>query len=264
MFPGGDMREILLRLLRISLATWIVYIAASYPAYAISDSTDSNSTISLPLVNSYTTLSNVGTLLHFHAGSTSVAIKYDANALPDGTVISTYLRGDINNVDLTGVIAPQKLISMDIAWVAADGSVPMTAADKPLIVTITDPAIEVGAQIYFRQSDKLTLAGTANVAGIAILSIHDDPEIFINNRTDQTIAFPALTGGAAGASVPLSATATSKLVVTFSSLTPSVCKVSGTSASIVGGGTCSITPINPRGKSFDLLTLPHQLLPLHR
>ena len=60
----------------------------------------------------------------------------------------------------------------------------------------------------------------------------------------QTIAFskPAdLTYVPSGTTVALAATATSGLAVTFVSTTQAVCTVSGTTATIVGAGTCAIT-----------------------
>ncbi len=57
----------------------------------------------------------------------------------------------------------------------------------------------------------------------------------------QTITFPALSNQVFGTPpITLSATASSNLPVTFSSLTPSVCTVSGNSATILSGGTCTI------------------------
>jgi hypothetical protein len=56
----------------------------------------------------------------------------------------------------------------------------------------------------------------------------------------QTIAFAAISTQAAGTTLPLSATASSGLTVSFVSLTPGVCTVSGTTASLMVYGTCTI------------------------
>ena len=56
----------------------------------------------------------------------------------------------------------------------------------------------------------------------------------------QTITFPAITSQLAGAHVTLSATASSGLTVAFSSTTTSVCTVSGTTATMLTSGTCTI------------------------
>ena len=56
----------------------------------------------------------------------------------------------------------------------------------------------------------------------------------------QTITFPAIATQTYGTPVSLSATASSGLAVTFASLTSPVCTVSGTTATLVASGTCTI------------------------
>jgi Glycoside hydrolase family 44/Chitobiase/beta-hexosaminidase C-terminal domain len=57
----------------------------------------------------------------------------------------------------------------------------------------------------------------------------------------QTITFPAITGTHdSGSSLTLSATASSGLAVAYKSMTASVCSVSGSTASLLSGGTCTI------------------------
>lgn len=61
-------------------------------------------------------------------------------------------------------------------------------------------------------------------------------------RDNQTISFtdPADRGFVLNDSVPLAATATSGLAVTFTSATPLVCSVSGSTATVLTGGICTI------------------------
>jgi hypothetical protein len=56
----------------------------------------------------------------------------------------------------------------------------------------------------------------------------------------QTIAFGAIASQVAGTTLPLTATASSALPVSYTSLSPTVCTVSGTSASLIAFGTCFI------------------------
>jgi hypothetical protein len=60
------------------------------------------------------------------------------------------------------------------------------------------------------------------------------------NAATQTITFNAIAAQTVGATVSLSASASSGLPVSFASLTPAVCTVTGTTASMVAAGTCSI------------------------
>ncbi len=61
-------------------------------------------------------------------------------------------------------------------------------------------------------------------------------------KKEQTIAFPAIADRTLGSGdVSLDATATSGLAVTYGTTTPQVCSVSGTTASLLAVGICSIT-----------------------
>ncbi|MGA9424373.1 MAG: hypothetical protein WBV33_04790, partial [Terracidiphilus sp.] len=60
------------------------------------------------------------------------------------------------------------------------------------------------------------------------------------NKAAQTITFPAIGSLTIGTKLALSATASSKLTVSFASLTKSVCTVSGETASLVALGACTI------------------------
>jgi len=60
------------------------------------------------------------------------------------------------------------------------------------------------------------------------------------NAATQTITFGAIPAQTLGASVSLSASASSGLPVRFASLTPAVCTVTGTTANMAAAGTCSI------------------------
>ncbi len=66
----------------------------------------------------------------------------------------------------------------------------------------------------------------------------------------QTISFGSIPAQTAGGTLALSASATSGLPVSFTSLTPSVCTVSGTTATMVTAGTCSIQATQAGNASY--------------
>ena len=89
-----------------------------------------------------------------------------------------------------------------------------------------------------------TCTVTASQAGNASYAAATDvSQSFSAGKTAQTISFtkPADAAFTSGGTVALSATATSGLAVSFASTTASVCTVSGSTATIVSTGTCSIT-----------------------
>jgi hypothetical protein len=70
----------------------------------------------------------------------------------------------------------------------------------------------------------------------------------------QTITFPPIGSQIVGASVTLSATASSDLPATYNSATPSVCGVSGGNVSTRAPGTCTITASQPGNSEYAAAT----------
>jgi uncharacterized protein (TIGR03437 family) len=74
-------------------------------------------------------------------------------------------------------------------------------------------------------------------------------------QTSQTITFNSLPDVNLGSGpVTLSATASSGLTVTYASTTMGVCTVSGTQATLVSGGACSITASQPGNSTYAAAT----------
>ncbi len=86
--------------------------------------------------------------------------------------------------------------------------------------------------------------------------------IVVGNPTAQTITFAAIASQPAGGTLALTATASSGLAVSYSSSTASVCTVSGSTASLIAAGTCTLTasqsgggiygPATPVSQSFTV------------
>lgn len=89
-------------------------------------------------------------------------------------------------------------------------------------------------------------AGTVTFAADYSGDSNNDPSsdslVYVVNRADQTIAFPQPPGQAftMGATFELEATASSGLEVSYTSLTPGVCSVSGSMVSLLSVGDCTI------------------------
>jgi hypothetical protein len=67
------------------------------------------------------------------------------------------------------------------------------------------------------------------------------PVSFDVNKIAQSISFGSISTQNVGTSLTLAATANSGLTVSYAATPSSVCKVSGTTATMVGSGTCTIT-----------------------
>jgi hypothetical protein len=78
--------------------------------------------------------------------------------------------------------------------------------------------------------------GNANVAPAPTVG----QVVTVNSPQSQTITFGAISTQSAGSTIPLTASASSGLPVSFASSTPGICAVSGGTASLLTSGTCSI------------------------
>jgi sugar lactone lactonase YvrE/ribosomal protein S11 len=80
----------------------------------------------------------------------------------------------------------------------------------------------------------------------------------------QTISFPPITGTQyALGLVPLSATATSGLAVTFTSTTPTVCSAAGTTASLLIAGTCILQAKQAGNSDYSAAPVVTQSFAVH-
>jgi uncharacterized repeat protein (TIGR02543 family) len=136
---------------------------------------------------------------------TNVNIVYIADSLPDATVIDLYLI--TNPARAAGLItdATNLLLSVVVAWKAADNSVPDTVSGSPITMTITNASIKAGAKIYRLVGNVVTQIGTAATDGSATAEFSEDPEIVIANPP-----VPTSSGGSSGGSVTTPRTETPK------------------------------------------------------
>jgi len=117
----------------------------------------------------------------FTAGSngSTVTLYYPADGLPDGSIITAYLENSTTRAS-TLITTPANLIlSLVVAWVAPDGTVPTTATGKPLTLTISNPNITAGSKVYGYLSGVMTYLGNAAVDGTAVITISQDPVLVV-------------------------------------------------------------------------------------
>ena len=140
-------------------------------------------------IGTITTANGVGNTFAAETAVSSVTLRYPADGLPAGTVIDVYL---VNDLSRAGKLIERDggfVISLVVAWVAADGSVPLTATDKPISMTIANTTIKAGAKTYAILGGVVTLIGTATTDGTVTVLIYEDPEIVVVNP--MAIATPA-------------------------------------------------------------------------
>ena len=174
--------------------------------------------------------------------ATDVSFSYRARNTGTGTVSSTRtVNVTINkasqSIDFPAIISPTYNPggTFSVNPTASSGLTVTVTSSTPSVCTVSGTTVsEIGAG---------TCTLTASQAGNLCYNAASN---FVRNITilkaNQTITFPdppAQTYVPSG-TFALSATATSGLAVTYSSTTPAVCTVSGSTVTKVGAGTCTI------------------------
>src|SRR5208283_3153941 len=156
------------------------------------------------------------------------------------------------------LLAPQTITFTGTPVSAAFGSTfPVSAtASSGLAVTIVASGVctlSGGTVTVTSGTGTCTLSasqpGNANYAAAPSVA-----NMVMAQPASQTITFNAIPQQVTGASVPLVATATSGLPVTFASLTSTVCSVSGTTASTMTAGACTIQASQAGNTSYAAAT----------
>jgi uncharacterized repeat protein (TIGR02543 family) len=155
--------------------------SASFTLYARWSQASLHGIGSVSKIGTITTTANVGNTFAVDTESSSVSLRYPANGLPANTVIDVYLVNDLSRARSLVAPAGGFVVSLVVAWLAADGSVPLMASGKPLSMTIANDTIKAGAKTYAIVGGEVTLLGTASVNGSVTISITEDPEIVIVN-----------------------------------------------------------------------------------
>ena len=144
----------------------------------------------------------------------------------------------------TGLQAAQTITFAPIAVQQAGTSIALSASSTsglPVSFTSSTPAVcgVSGATATLLAGGACTI--TASQAGNAQYSpAASVPQTFLVNQARQTITFAPIPAQVAGKSLSLSASASSGLSVSFVPFTPAVCTVSGTMATFLTAGTCSL------------------------
>jgi uncharacterized repeat protein (TIGR02543 family) len=131
----------------------------------------------------------------------TVTISIPAGALPNQTLVDIYQVTDPARANAL-LAGSNYVLSLVVAWLAPDATVPTTQPGKPVAMTISNATIKKGAKIYAIINDVATLLGTAAQDGSARVLITDDPEVVIvTTKPDAPTGVSATTGGKATTTV---------------------------------------------------------------
>jgi uncharacterized repeat protein (TIGR02543 family) len=140
----------------------------------------------------------------FTAGSngSTATVAYTAGGLPDGTVITAYLENSPERVTSLLQTPATPVLSLIIAWVAPDGTVPDTNPAKPIVMTVTNSSITAGSKVYGLVGNQPELLGIALIDGQVQVSITKDPAVVVAMvAPDAPTGVSATAGGKASTTV---------------------------------------------------------------
>ncbi len=149
-------------------------------------------------------------------------------------------------------IAPGLAIGPNFAQVTGSGTPADCTASFSLI-----PGADCNLSISFTPTVSGALNGTATLTDNSLNgnpATQNIPLTGTGVALSQTISFAPLANQVQGTPVTLIASATSGLPVSFTSLTPAVCTVSGTTAALINPGTCNIQASQPGNAQYAAAT----------
>ncbi|MBR7784255.1 fibronectin type III domain-containing protein, partial [Undibacterium luofuense] len=150
------------------------------------------------------------------AGNGSASVSFTAPAASGGASVTGY----------TVTVSP--------------GGATVSGASSPINVT----GLTNGTAYTFTVT-ATNSAGTGNASSASTA---------VTPQASQTITFNTIPNGVVGETVVLNATASSGLAISYGTTTPSVCTVSGTTASLIAQGTCTITAVQSGNAAFTAAT----------
>jgi len=174
------------------------------------------------------------------------------------------------NAGSAGIAPPPTITAISPSSGSATGGTPVTITGSGLISTSAVKFGAVAATGFTVNSDsQITAVAPAGSAGAVDITVTTPGGTSATSSADQyvymldqTISFGAAPLIRVGGNGVVSATASSGLVVSFSSQTPSTCSVSGTTVSGLAPGTCTIaadqagdstySPAGQQTQSFEI------------
>jgi streptogramin lyase len=151
---------------------------------------------------------------------------------------------ETQTINFPGIAAQTAGTMLSLSATATSGLAVSFSSTTPATCTVTGSTASLIASgsctIQASQAGNNQYSAAANVG-----------QSFNVKTATQTITFAAIAAQNIGATLNLSATASSGLAVNFSSTTPAICTVAGDSASMIGPGTCTIQASQPGNNAYS-------------
>jgi hypothetical protein len=149
------------------------------------------------------------------------------------------------SITFAAIATPQSVGGQATLTATASSGLAVTVQSSPSSVCTIS-----GSTVSFVASGTCKLTATQPGNGIYAAATAASQSIAVN-KIAQTISFGPIANQNSGSSLALTASASSGLPVTYTASPASVCTVSGSNASLVGGGTCTITAKQPGNATYS-------------
>jgi large repetitive protein len=207
----------------------------------------------------------------FTASGGTSPYTYTGTGLPSGLTLSS--SGTLSGAPGAPGSYTLVITATDANGVSGSQNYTLTVTSGTPAITWTNPAaITYGTALSATQLDAtanvagsftyMPAAGTVLSAGSQTLKVTFTPSdstdyqsatgsvMLTVNKASQSITFGSIAGQVMGNTLNLSATATSGLAVSFASSNPSTCSVSGTTATMLSAGTCTIQALQAGNANY--------------
>jgi hypothetical protein len=176
--------------------------------------------------------------------ASSAVATYTANFQVTATIAVPQVQGQIGqSVNLHAAVGPAGAVFSGSVQFQVDG----VNAGSP--VAVNHAGTYSSAYVIGLSAGAHTILATLTSTAPPVAGISANNTLTVK-RESQTIAFNTIPSQVVGAPVALGASASSGLPVSFASLTPSVCTVSGATATMAGAGTCTIQASQPGNATY--------------
>ncbi len=191
-----------------------------------------------------TLITGVGGSLDLSSLTESSTLNVPAGALPAGTLVSEF--PITNTTALAADVPPGQsfVLAVAVTWVAPSGASPV--ASPPLTMTISDPGIVVGDNVYMLTASGLQLVGAATANGSISFSVTTDPIFVVTSAAlavSQSTLQVTTTHGVAGTALTLSAvggSGTGAVTYSVTDGTATGCRVTNGELFAASAGTCLV------------------------
>ena len=205
------------------------------PPFTVSATSASSGAVTYTLVSGPATVSNTGTVIITGTGAIVIEASQAANGNYTAATTSTSFtaNGEAQTINFANPGTQTVAAPLTVSATATSGLPVAFSSATPSVCTVS------GTSVALIASGACTIdanqAGNGDYAAATMV-----PQTFTVHGEPQTITFGNPGTQTAGTPLTLSATVSSGLTVTFSSATPSVCTVSGTSVTFLAAGTCTV------------------------